>query len=160
MRLQMDPQVEVAGFGGALAFALDPDARALRDARGNLDLDLPPCRPHPGTAAGGAGHALHDGAIANLAPLRHEARPAAGGTSLRHLGLNRALAAARGFLQGDLDGMLDVFAPLTDGGPPPRSPDPEAREATGLAGEVGVEEVAEITEARGATGGLAASLRL
>src|ERR1700682_4084695 len=160
MGLQMDAQIEVTSFRSSLALALDPNARALGDAGGDLDLDLAPRRSHSGAAAGRAGHAFHDGAIAHLAPFGDKARAATGGTGFGHLGLNRPFTAARGFLQGDLDGMLDVFAPLPHGGPAPRSLEPKARETAGLAGGVGVEEVAEIAEARGASGGPATGLGL
>src|SRR2546428_440364 len=154
MRLQVDAKVEVTGFRGALTLALDPNTGALGDAGRDLDLDLAPRRPNPGAAAGGAGDALHDGAIADLAPLRHKTRAAPGGTGLGHLGLNRPFATPRGLLQGDLDGMFDVLTTLARGSPTPRSLEPEARETAGLAPEVGIEEVAEIAEARGWAGRL------
>src|SRR6202035_116841 len=117
-------------------------------------------RPNAGAAAGRAGHALHDGASADLAPRGDKPRAAAGRTGLGHLGLNRPFTAARGLLEGDLEGALDIRTPLPGCGPPPRSLEPEPREPAAFAGKVGVEEIAEVAEARGSTGGLAASLRL
>src|SRR3981189_403528 len=116
MRQQMHPQIEVAGFGGALPFTLDPDARAFDHARRDLDLDLAACRANPGTAAGRAGDALHHGAIAHPAPFTDKARSAAGGAGLRHLGLDGSLATLCRLLERDLDGMLDVLASLPGDG--------------------------------------------
>src|SRR3989442_38751 len=99
----MNPQIEIAGLRGTLPFALDPYARAFDDARRNLHLDLPARRAHPGPAAGRTGHALHHGAVADLAPLGRKPRAAAGGTGLGHLRLDGSLATTRGLLERDLD---------------------------------------------------------
>src|SRR6266849_4104311 len=155
----MHTEIEVAGFGGTLPFALDPDARSFDHARRDFDLDLPARRPHPGAAAGRAGDALHHRAIAHLAPLRCKARAPAGGTGLRHLRLNGALAPAGGLLERDLDRMLDVLASLPRGGPAACPLETEPGKAAPLAREVGIEEVAEIAEA-GRLAGAPAGLRL
>src|SRR2546428_4425452 len=155
----MDAEIEVAGFGGTLPFALHADARAFDNARRDLDLDLPARRPHPGAAAGRTGHALHHGAIAHFAPLGRKARAAAGGTGLRHLRLNRSLATLRGLFERDLDRMLDVLAALPGGGATARPLEAEAGKSAALAGKVGIKEVAKIAESGGLTGA-SAGLRL
>jgi hypothetical protein len=114
---------------------------------------------HAGAAACRTGHALHHGAVAHLAPLRREPGSAAGGAGLGHLGLDGSLAAARGLLERDLDGMLDVLASLACGGASARTLEAEAGKAAALAGEIGIEEVAEVTESSGLAGALA-GLRL
>src|ERR1700730_6431816 len=159
MRQEMDTEVEVAGFGATLSFSLHPDARALDHAGRNLDLDLAARRKYPRPAARRAGHALHHGSITHLAPLSGKARAATRGTSLRHLRLNGALAPARGLLERDLEGVLDVLASLPSDGSTARPLETEAGKPAALAGEVGVEEVAEIAES-GGLAGTSARLRL
>ena len=73
--------------------------------------------------------------------------------------MNRSLATARGLLERDLEGVLDVFAPLAGNGSPSRTLEAEAGKPTALAGKVGIEEVAEITEP-GSLAGALAGLRL
>src|SRR5207248_11307513 len=159
VRQQMDPQVKIAGFRGTLPFALDADARAVDDARRDLDLDLTACRAHPGTAAGRAGDALHHRAVADLAPLSCKPRAAAGGTSLGHLRLDGSLSTTGGLLERDLDRMLDVLAPFPGGGAPARPLAAEAGKAAALARKEGIEEVAEIAVA-GRLAGALPGLRL
>src|SRR3989442_10908866 len=139
---------------GRLPSAFARDARPCDAARRNLHRDLRARRAPPAPAAGRTGHALHHGAVADLAPLGRKPRAAAGGTGLGHLRLDGSLATTRGLLERDLDRMLDVFASFAGGGAPARPLEAEAGKAAALARKERIEEVAEIAVAGGLAGAL------
>src|SRR3979411_967986 len=84
---------------------------------------------------------------------------AASSRVLSNRGSSASTPAARGFVERDLERVLDVLAPLARDRPTPPALEAESGKSTTLAGKVGVEEVAEIAES-GRLPGALARLRL